>query len=223
TYVTFGDERLLGVYDSGSVAGITTVLPNLKKNTKYKLVITAKKQNPDVTQGIRVELANKRLQDIGLTLSARDAKRLEVPFTTGDDPTGDNARINILLSDASTQLIISSVELFEIKGSSTNQPEAPSTSQPGGFTGWVDLPYIDKDHDKYGYKENGEFVTGLKQIDKDWYYFDTNHAKAFGWKEIDGKKYYFDPVYEGTMTRGETITIKGKSYTFDNNGVCTNP
>lgn len=41
-----------------------------------------------------------------------------------------------------------------------------------------------------------------------------------GWLQSNGKYYYFDS--DGKMVAGRSITIEGKEYTFDTNGVCTN-
>lgn len=90
----------------------------------------------------------------------------------------------------------------------------------------------------YYFDENGEMVTGMKQIGDQVYYFDENGVRGQGWQEIDGSRYYFDS--EGLMQTGWQeiagntyyLGADGKMYTgvqwvgmlrcqFDENGVLT--
>ena len=43
-----------------------------------------------------------------------------------------------------------------------------------------------------------------------------------GWQQVDGCWYYLNLGDDGYMLTG-THTIDGKSYTFNENGVCLNP
>ena len=55
-----------------------------------------------------------------------------------------------------------------------------------------------------------------------WYYAKKDGTAETEWKKIGGVWYYFYPD-NGLMAFNTTITYKGKSYTFDKDGKCTNP
>lgn len=67
------------------------------------------------------------------------------------------------------------------------------------------------------YYQNGQMVTGFKDIDGDTYLFsdDTGYMTK-GWYEKDGKKYYFDE--NGKMMKG-SCNVEGVDYNFSNEGV----
>lgn len=65
------------------------------------------------------------------------------------------------------------------------------------------------------YKENGNMVTGWKQIDGKWYYFETNQLMQTGWKQIGDKWYYLHT--DGAMRTGWKL-IDGKWYYLRSNG-----
>ena len=89
------------------------------------------------------------------------------------------------------------------------------------------------------YNSQGQLQNGERQIDGNWYYFDLNDGHMTtgfkklpdgrtvyyneqgrlqnGWVTINGDRYYFD-LNNGNMATG-TVTINGKEYTFDDNGV----
>ena len=53
------------------------------------------------------------------------------------------------------------------------------------------------------------------------YHVDKDGVMETGWVKISKKWYYFTPK-TGVMVYGKTLTIDGKKYKFDKNGVCTN-
>ena len=102
-------------------------------------------------------------------------------------------------------------------------------------TGWVltnsKTPMSDQ---KWEYWENKQKVmSGWKDLtdlsgNPNTYYFKDGYS-YHGWLELDGKKYYlstFDDdgngYLDGRRFNSETREIDGVSYTFDENGVCTN-
>lgn len=100
----------------------------------------------------------------------------------------------------------------------------------------------------YYFNAEGYAVTGWHKINGYWYYFDSNCRMQTGWKKpknkwyylhpskdekwpegsahigwikLNGKWYYLKKKSEGTecsMACNETMTIDGKSYTFDSEG-----
>ena len=63
-----------------------------------------------------------------------------------------------------------------------------------------------------------------------WYYFDADGYMKTGWLYLNGYYYYLKPLGfsawpgpEGSLLTNTTVTIDGKSYTFDAGGVCLNP
>lgn len=84
--------------------------------------------------------------------------------------------------------------------------------------------------------EDGEMLTGKQYLEfggkSEWYYLNPYHdgtygAMRHGWICVDGDWYYCDPVQGsgsyGKIMRNTTLTIDGKSYTFNSEGVCVNP
>lgn len=99
-------------------------------------------------------------------------------------------------------------------------------------TGWKKIS------GKWYYFDDGAMVSGWQKLDGKWYYFDAG-AMVSGWKKLDGKWYYFDGgamttgwlklsdkwyyfKSSGAMAVNETVTVGGKSYTFDASGVWVN-
>ena len=88
------------------------------------------------------------------------------------------------------------------------------------LTGWQKL-----NNKWYYFNTDGSMATGWQRINSKWYYFlpGDNGQMVTGWKQIDGDWYYFMPGNDGSMVANTTMTIDGKSYTFNASGVCTNP
>ncbi|HDX9707604.1 TPA: hypothetical protein ROY17_005353 [Bacillus thuringiensis] len=157
SYESFGDEYILGTYDGSFQSGITAVLPKLEKNKKYKLVVNAKVQNPAASQGVKLDFANKQSKEF--ILNGENYQKLELAFTTDENLTGDNARINMLLKNSGMPLIINGVEVFD-EGPSMNQleektiiPEEKTISDANrvALNEFVsELGDYFKDHDCYG-------------------------------------------------------------------------
>lgn len=61
----------------------------------------------------------------------------------------------------------------------------------------------------YYFDENGEMVTGMKQIGDQIYFFNEDGARGHGWQDIDGSSYYFNE--EGVMQTGWQ-EIAGNTY-----------
>ena len=64
----------------------------------------------------------------------------------------------------------------------------------------------------------------FKDHDENWFYFGDRGAmyRNKWFKDPnDGNYFYFGS--DGAMYKDTTVTIDGKQYTFDSNGVCTNP
>ena len=75
----------------------------------------------------------------------------------------------------------------------------------------------------YYFGANGYAVTGWHKINGYWYYFVSDCRMKTGWVKDKGKWYYLHPAKsgkwpEGSMAYGKTMTIEGKSYTFDKSG-----
>lgn len=103
-------------------------------------------------------------------------------------------------------------------------------------TGWQQIGNV-----TYYFTSSGAMATGWKQIDGSWYYFEGSGAMKTGWLYAGGKWYYLNS--NGTMATGwvlsggkwyrfgsdgamlfsTSVEIGGKVYSFDENGVCTNP
>ena len=92
-------------------------------------------------------------------------------------------------------------------------------------TGWVQV-------DGYWYllDTNGKMLTDWQQNDGYWYYLGSNGKMQTDWIFINGYWYYLKPDGfsgwsgpTGSMISNATVTINGKSYSFDDNGHCLNP
>ena len=75
----------------------------------------------------------------------------------------------------------------------------------------------------YYFDGSGYAVTCWRKINGYWYYFGSDCRMQTGWVKDKGKWYYLHPSKsgtwpEGSMVYGKTITIDGKSYTFDMSG-----
>ena len=67
----------------------------------------------------------------------------------------------------------------------------------------------------YYFDENGEMVTGMKQIGDQTYYFGEDGVRGHGWQDIDGNSYYFNE--EGVMQTGWQ-EIAGNTYYLGSDG-----
>ena len=82
-------------------------------------------------------------------------------------------------------------------------------------TGWI------LDGSVYYYADSsGKLATGWKTISGSTYYFGSDGIMHTEWSKINNHWYYFGT--NGKMVFNTTMTINGKQYTFDKNGVCTN-
>ena len=88
-------------------------------------------------------------------------------------------------------------------------------------SGVMQTGFVDVNGSRYYLNDYGMMTTGWKTLDGNWYYFNSNGAMRKGWMQYKGSWYYF--AYDGKMLAGTTQTINGKSYSFDGNGICTNP
>ncbi|WP_320750054.1 HBL/NHE enterotoxin family protein [Bacillus thuringiensis] len=77
----------------------------------------------------------------------------------------------------------------------------------------------------YGAGSDGIIIWGWGNIDGKQYYFSPEDANMqTGWHLINGKWYYLGKIDDGTgliegeMARNTTLTIDGKTYTFDDKG-----
>lgn len=75
----------------------------------------------------------------------------------------------------------------------------------------------------YYFNAEGYAVTGWHKINGYWYYFGSDCRMKTGWLKDKGKWYYLHPKKSGTWPEGsmvysKTMTIDGKSYTFDKSG-----
>ena len=82
-------------------------------------------------------------------------------------------------------------------------------------TGWQQIA------NKWYYFKSGAMQTGWQEISGKWYFFDGSGMMKTGWLKSSGKWYYFDS--SGVMLAGTSKVISGRTYSFDANGVCTNP
>ena len=83
-------------------------------------------------------------------------------------------------------------------------------------TGWQRISKV-----WYYFDKDGRMYTGLNRIDSKFYYFKSSGAMATKWIKLDGNWYYFRS--DGSMAVSTNIKISGKLYSFDENGICTNP
>ena len=79
------------------------------------------------------------------------------------------------------------------------------------LTGWQTI-----DGKRYYLGANGAMATGWLELNGKWYYF-ASGVMATGWQKIGSNWYYFQS--SGVMVSNTTMTIDGKPYTFDANGV----
>ncbi len=84
-------------------------------------------------------------------------------------------------------------------------------------TGWLEL-----NGSRYYLNDYGLMATGWKSVDGNWYYFNNSGSMKIGWLKYKNNWYYFD-LNSGIMLANTSQSINGKDYSFDANGVCTNP
>jgi len=85
------------------------------------------------------------------------------------------------------------------------------------ITGWRLV-----DGDWYYFNDSGAMMTGWFQLSGKWYHANSSGAMNTEWVKLNGKIYYFDPD-TCVMNSGHEYFILGGFFTFDNDGVCTNP
>ena len=73
----------------------------------------------------------------------------------------------------------------------------------------------------YYFGDSGSMKTGWQKISGKWYYFASSGAMQTGWLNQSGKWYWLGT--DGSMVYSTGVTISGKTYYFDLNGVCLNP
>ena len=73
----------------------------------------------------------------------------------------------------------------------------------------------------YYFGDSGTMKTGWQKIDGKWYYFASSGAMQTGWLNLSGKWYWLGS--SGSMSYSTGVSINGKTYYFDSNGVCLNP
>ena len=101
-------------------------------------------------------------------------------------------------------------------------------------TGWLRYPSTSSNWYYLDPNNEGKMVTGWLLIDGLYYYFNpkdgaSNHISGLAGGQMvrshwvaGGTKWYY--VKEsGVMAKSESLTINGKLYNFDSNGVCLNP
>ena len=83
------------------------------------------------------------------------------------------------------------------------------------WTGWAPMD----DGKTYYLDDNtGAMVTGWKKIDDVWFFFKDSGAMAVKeWVQSGSAWYYLKE--DGQMAKDEILTIDGKPYKFDANGV----
>ena len=82
-------------------------------------------------------------------------------------------------------------------------------------TGWK----TDTDGNKYYLDPaNGKMATGWKKVDNIWYYFAGSGKMVKGWLREKDHYYYLE---DGRMLANTTITLDGRSFSFNEAGVCT--
>ena len=103
-----------------------------------------------------------------------------------------------------------------------------SREKKGAF-GAQELGWVTVSKKVFFYDEGGSKLTGLQEINGKLYYFikagspkNIGRLKT-GWKTINGRKYYFRTSGKtgknyGAAYRGKTVTIRGKKYTFTEDG-----
>ena len=96
-----------------------------------------------------------------------------------------------------------------------------------GYGAMIDVPSATVDGIVYAFNNSGTLVSktgwvSIKYGDRTyWFYVKKGGICKIGWHK-DGKKWYYFQDY-GPMICNASLLIEGKTYTFDKNGVCTNP
>ena len=75
--------------------------------------------------------------------------------------------------------------------------------------------FVEEDGGRAYIDENGDRVTGWKEIAGKYYYFDENGIMQSGFQDIGGERYYLNS--DGTMQTGR-LDLEGKTYFFDQDG-----
>ena len=75
--------------------------------------------------------------------------------------------------------------------------------------------FVEEDGGRAYIDENGDRVTGWKEIAGKYYYFDENGIMQSGFQDIGGERYYLNA--DGTMQTGR-LDLEGKTYFFDQEG-----
>ena len=75
--------------------------------------------------------------------------------------------------------------------------------------------FVEEDGGRAYIDENGDRVTGWKEIAGKYYYFDENGIMQIGFQDIGGERYYLNA--DGTMQTGR-LDLEGKTYFFDQEG-----
>ena len=75
--------------------------------------------------------------------------------------------------------------------------------------------FVDEEGGRSYIDENGDRVTGWKEIAGKYYYFDENGIMQSGFQDIGGESYYLNS--DGTMQTGR-LDLEGKTYFFDQDG-----
>jgi len=75
--------------------------------------------------------------------------------------------------------------------------------------------FVDEEGGRSYINENGDRVTGWKEIAGKYYYFDENGIMQSGFQDIGGERYYLNA--DGTMQTGR-LDLEGKTYFFDQDG-----
>lgn len=75
--------------------------------------------------------------------------------------------------------------------------------------------FLDEEGGRSYIDENGDRVTGWKEIAGKYYYFDENGIMQSGFQDIGGERYYLNA--DGTMQTGR-LDLEGKTYFFDQDG-----
>ncbi len=75
--------------------------------------------------------------------------------------------------------------------------------------------FVDEEGGRSYIDENGDKVTGWKEIAGKYYYFDEKGIMQTGFQDIGGERYYLNT--DGTMQTGR-LDLEGKTYFFDQDG-----
>lgn len=75
--------------------------------------------------------------------------------------------------------------------------------------------FVDEEGGRSYIDENGDRVTGWKEIAGKYYYFDENGIMQSDFQDIGGERYYLNS--DGTMQTGR-LDLEGKTYFFDQDG-----